>query len=63
MRGAALAALLPCAQGSIAVRAGLARTALTPLDTPRIVRANPVEIALEEDGVLMCVSLDTEADS
>ncbi|WP_017920257.1 hypothetical protein [Burkholderia gladioli] len=33
------------------------------LDTPRIVRANPIEIALEEDGVLMCASLDTEADS
>jgi environmental stress-induced protein Ves len=60
---AADTALLLCAQGSVEVRAGPARIALTLLDTLRIDRANPVEIAMEGNGVLVCTSLDTEADS
>ncbi|EDT03464.1 protein of unknown function DUF886 [Burkholderia ambifaria IOP40-10] len=55
--------LLLCAQGSVEVQAGPACIALTPLDTLRIDRTNPVEIAIEGDGVLVCTSLDTEADS
>jgi environmental stress-induced protein Ves len=60
---AADTALLLCAQGSSEVRAGPACIALTPLDTLRIDRANPVEIAIEGDGVLVCTSLNTDADS
>ncbi|WP_027212003.1 HutD/Ves family protein [Burkholderia sp. WSM2232] len=60
---AADTALLLCAQGSIEVRARAACIALTPLDTLRIDRANPVEIAIHGDGVLVCTSLNTEANS
>ncbi|HEM7874411.1 hypothetical protein WR30_18560 [Burkholderia contaminans FFH2055] len=60
---AADTALLLCAQGSVKVQAGPTFIALTPLDTLRIDKANPVEIAIEGDGVLVCTSLDTEADS
>ncbi|CAG9213784.1 putative Uncharacterized 21.2 kDa protein in hutC 3'region [Paraburkholderia caribensis] len=60
---AADTALLLCARGSSEVRAGPACIALTPLDTLRIDRANPVEIAIEGDGVLVCTSLNTDADS
>lgn len=60
---AADTALLLCAQGSVEVRADPACIALTPLDTLRIDRANPVEIAIQGDGVLVCTSLDTEANS
>lgn len=60
---AADTALLLCAQGSVEVRAGPTFIALTPLDTLRIDTANPVEIDIEGDGVLVCTSLNTEADS
>ncbi|MBU6486302.1 MAG: HutD family protein [Burkholderiales bacterium] len=59
----AATALLVCAQGSLQVRAGQTCVALTQLDTLRIDRADPVEIDIQGEGVLVCASLDTEAGS
>ncbi|KIG01364.1 HutD-family protein [Burkholderia sp. MR1] len=56
-------ALLLCAQGSFDVRAGETRIALSRFDTLRIEGAHSVEIDIQGDGVLVCASLDTEADS
>ncbi|MDR5856158.1 HutD family protein [Caballeronia sp. LZ062] len=62
-RLAADTALLLCAQGSLEVRAGATRIALTRFDTLRIDRADAVEIDIQGDGVAVCTSLDTEVDS
>jgi hypothetical protein len=55
--------LFVCAQGATEVRVGQTRIALNRFDTLRIDRANPVEIDIQGDGVLVCTSLDTEGNS